>query len=137
MNERLQGIGNLRSDTRDIPEVFIPHPNLSDAVNRNIIDSEIEGGVWLNRMPIGSLIEVQTLNRIYSVIYLGDGEAMISGHPEICPEPVKVYIAGSNWGGSMLKMQFIGRGMHMEFTDPQRRRIVTSPVVDVRERRAA
>ncbi len=27
-----------------------PHPNLSDAVNRNIVQSEIEGGVFLDSL---------------------------------------------------------------------------------------
>jgi hypothetical protein len=141
MNERFQSSENHPDSSPATgdhgPALFHPHPNLADAVNRNIVHSEIEGGVWLARVPVGALLEVQTVNRIYTVVYLGEGEAMISGHPDICPEPTRVYIAGSNWGGSMLKVQFIGRGMHMEFTDPQRRRIITSPVVDVRERRAA
>jgi len=117
--------------------VFPPHPNLSDEINRNIIQSEIDGGVWLNRLPTGTCLEVETMNRVYRVVNLGDGDAMISGHPEICPEPVRVHISGSNWGGSMLKALFIGRGMHMEFRDPKRRRIITSPVVDIRERQSA
>ena len=28
-----------------VPKPFIPHPNFSDEVNRNIVQSEIEGGV--------------------------------------------------------------------------------------------
>jgi hypothetical protein len=40
---------------------------------------------------------------------------LISGHPEYCPEPVLVAIAGSTWEGSMLKRGFVGRGMHLGF----------------------
>jgi hypothetical protein len=125
------------TSTEVLLEPFRPHPNLSEHINSNIIQSEIDGGVWLVRVPVGTFIDVQTMNRVYSIEYLGDGDAMISGHPEICPEPVRVHISGSNWGGSMLKALFIGRGMHMEFRDPERRRIITSPVVDIRERSAA
>src|SRR6476661_7105316 len=39
---------------------FAPHPNLSDAVNSNIIDSEIEGGVWLHHLLPGELLEIET-----------------------------------------------------------------------------
>jgi len=122
--------------TSGLPDLFQPHPHLSDAINRNIVQSEMEGGVWLARVPVGTHLEVQTMNNLYKIIHLGDGDAMISGHPEICPEPVRVHISGSNWGGSMLKTLFIGRGMHMEFRDPQKRRIVTSPVVEIREKEA-
>jgi hypothetical protein len=47
---------------------------------------------------------------------------------------VRVAIAGSTWGGSMLKLRFVGRGMHLEFSHPAYRTpIVTSPIQDVRE----
>ena len=62
----------------------------------------------------------------------GDGKALISGHPEFCPDPVLVTVDGSNWGGSMLKMSFIGRGMHLEFRHPAFQTIVTSRIVDIR-----
>jgi hypothetical protein len=59
---------------------------------------------------------------------------MISGHPQFCPLPVQVTIAGSTWGGSMLKMRFIGRGMQMEFHHPAYNTpIVTSPIQEIRE----
>jgi hypothetical protein len=44
-----------------------------------------------------------------------------------------VRISGSNWGGSMLKAAFLGRGMHLEYRHPgYRGPIVTSPIVDIR-----
>jgi len=54
------------------------------------------------------------------------------GHPQYCPEPVAVRIAGSTWDGSMLKLQFIGRGMRLEFRHPVFRTIKTSRIVDIR-----
>ena len=70
---------------------------------------------------------------------------MISGHPQYCPEPVQVTIAGSTWGGSMLKVRFIGRGMHLEFHHPAYSApIITSaiqeifePIESIKDRRAA
>ena len=65
---------------------------------------------------------------------LGGSEALISGHPQYCPEPVQVAISGSTWGGSMLKQRFIGRGMHLEFCHPEYRTpIVTSKIQEIRE----
>jgi hypothetical protein len=117
--------------------MFVPHQNLSDQVNGNIIRSEIEGGVYLRDLPDTSTLEVITQNRGYTLVIGRDGEAWISGHPEFCPEPVLVRIAGSNWGGSMLKAAFLGRGMHLEYRHPgYRGPIVTSPIVDIRLRAA-
>jgi hypothetical protein len=89
--------------------------------------------VYLNELPDQSTIEVVTQNRGYTLVVSRDGHAMISGHPEFCPEPVLVRISGSNWGGSMLKAAFLGRGMHLEYRHPKfRGPIVTSAIVDIR-----
>jgi hypothetical protein len=62
-----------------------------------------------------------------------DGEELISGHPEFCPRPVRVRVQGSTWGGSMLKLRFVGRGMHLEFRHPEYPTpIITSPIVEIR-----
>jgi hypothetical protein len=113
---------------------FAPHPNLSDEVNGNIVHSEIEGGVFLEDLPPSTVLQIYTQHRCYTAVILGGSQALISGHPEYCPEPVPVAIAGSTWGGSMLKMHFVGRGMHLEFHHPEYRTpIVTSLVQDIHE----
>jgi hypothetical protein len=115
--------------------MFTPHPNLSDDVNGNIVRSEIEGGVSLGDLPPSTVLEIQTQHHRYTAVFLGESQALISGHPEFCPEPVLVAIAGSTWGGSMLKLRYIGRGMHLEFCHPEYRTpIVTSRIQEVRER---
>ena len=113
--------------------MWVPNENLSDEINANIIRSEIEGGVYLRDLPEESTLEVETRNRWYTVVVQRDGQALISGHPEFCPEPVLVYIHGSNWGGSMLKVAYLGRGMHMEYRHPAYHgAIVTSVIQDIR-----
>ncbi len=114
------------------PCLFAPNPYLSDAVNRNIVQSEIEGGVHLRDVPPGTVLEVETENRAYKIRYEGLGRAFISGHPVFCPEPTLVTIHGSTWGGSMIKTDYIGRGMHLEFTHPSLLPITTSMIVQVR-----
>ena len=84
--------------------------NLSDEINRNIIQSEIEGGVYLRDLPEAATVEVQTKNRYYTLVLCRDGSAWICGHPEFCPKPVLVQISGCNWGGSMLKTAYPGAG---------------------------
>jgi hypothetical protein len=118
-----------------VATMFIPHPNLSDEVNANIVQAEIEGGVSLGDLPPSTVLEIQTQHHRYTAVFLGESQALISGHPEYCPEPVLVAIAGSTWGGSMLKLRYIGRGMHLEFCHPEYRTpIVTSRIQEVRER---
>jgi hypothetical protein len=113
---------------------FKAHPCFSDVVNDNIIRSEIEGGVYLRDLSPGSVLSIQTKNRVYEMVILEDGAALISGHPEFCPEPTEVQIQGSTWGGSMLKTRFLGRGMHLEFEHPLYRKILTSRILDIRAR---
>ena len=112
--------------------MFAPHPNLGDEVNRNIVQSEIEGGVFLEGLPPDTVLQIRTQHHFYTALLLGEGAALISGHPQYCPQPVQVTIAGSTWGGSMLKVRFIGRGMHLEFHHPAYSTpIVTSPIQEI------
>lgn len=114
------------------PEPFKPNPHFADTVNRNIIESEIEGGVYLKDLEVGSFLEVETKNRIYTIEKRKDGFYM-SGHPEFCPEPTKVEIPGSTWGGSMLKTGFIGRGMHLEYVVPGKKPVTTTQIREIKE----
>ena len=120
-----------------LPNLFCPHPNLSDEVNRHIVQSEIEGGVHLDDLPEGETLEVETQNRLYTIVNCGAGKALISGHAKFCPHPVLVLIHGSTWGGSMLKVRFIGRGMRLEFRHPTYQTITTSKIVEIRPARRA
>src|ERR1700678_1017305 len=114
------------------PVLFVANPHFSDSVNRNIIRSEIEGGVYLGDLPPGSVLSIQTKNRVYQMVVLEDGAALISGHPEFCPEPTEVQIHGSTWGGPMIMTRYLGRGMHLEFEHPRHQVILTSRIVDIR-----
>jgi hypothetical protein len=111
----------------------VQHENLNRMVNRNIVRSEVEGGVYLRDLSPGSSIEIRTRNRLYLIVMQAAGEALISGHPDFCPSPVLVKVDGSNWGGSMLKQGFIGRGMRLEFRHPVFQTVTTSPIFEIRQ----
>jgi|SRR5579871_2573914 len=126
--------GKARSAVSRAPSLFSPHPSLSDAVNRKIIQSEIEGGVFLQDLPPATVLDIQTQHHLYTAVVLAENSVLICGHPEYCPEPVPVAVAGSTWGGSMLKRGFVGRGMHLEFSHPNYRTpITTSRIQQIRE----
>ena len=115
------------------PELYAVHPNLSDSINSNIVESEIEGGVYLRDLFDGSSVEIETRNHCYTLVPCGGSDAMLCGHPEYCPEPVRIVVLGSTWGGSMLKEAFIGREMHLEFKHPAYSGpITTSRIVKIR-----
>jgi hypothetical protein len=102
-----------------------------------MIQSEIEGGVHLHRLPPGTVLEIETQNRVYTIESRSSNETLISGHPIFCPEPAPARIHGSTWGGSMLKEHFIGRGMHMEFHVKEMPPVTTSRILEIRGRKVA
>ncbi len=108
-----------------------PHQGFSDQVNHNIIQSEIEGGVFLENLPEGATLVLRTENRRYVIEKRAQGQVLISGHPQYCPKPHCTYIHGSTWGGSMLKVGFIGRGMHLEFGPVNGATITTSRIIEI------
>ncbi len=121
----------------DLPiGMFQPHANLCDQVNHNIVQSEIEGGVFLSDLKPRTILFIQTQHHCYTAVFVRDNQALIWGHPKFCPRPVSVSISGSTWGGSMLKSRFVGRGMRLEFHHPgYKTPIVTSPIQAINERR--
>lgn len=108
--------------------------HFDDLVKEKIIQSEIEGGALLEDLAVGRTLEVTTHHHTYLIEKRADGY-YISGHPEYCPDPIKATIAGSTFGGSILKRGFVGRGMHLEFTvEGNRKPITTSSIEEVVER---
>src|SRR5687768_10836579 len=89
-------------------------------------------GIYLKDLSVGDLIEVETKNRSYAFENCGNGQALVSGHPEYCPEPVLVRLQGSTWGGTMLKPGYIGRGMLLEFLHPAFGVVRTSRIQRIR-----
>jgi hypothetical protein len=112
---------------------FEDHPNLTPEVNAAICDSELSGGVWFNKLPVGSVVTVQTRNTLYTIERRKDGD-YISGNERYCPVPVKTQIQGSTFGGSMIKLGWIGIGMHMEFWIAEHGTLTSSAILDFKVR---
>ena len=106
------------------------HPNLTPEVNNAIQESELAGGIWWRGLPVGSVVQVQTANTLYRLEKREDGD-YISGNQKYCPEPTKVSIHGSTWGGSMLKIGFLGMAMYLEFSVEGHGTITTSLMSNV------
>ena len=109
------------------------HENFAPEVNAAYDKSEAEGGFWLDKLAVGKRLIVQTKKHTYTIERREDS-LYIWGNDKYCPVPTKCRIPGSNFGGSMLRMKFIGRGMYMEFhTDAHPKRIVTTEIQEVTE----
>lgn len=109
------------------------HPNLSGELNRKIEEATILGGAWIEKLPKGKALRVKTLNSTYIIRKDGDGYLWISGHYRYCPDPIQCNIHGSTFGGSVIRVGFIGRGMHLEVGLPSGRVMITSPIQEVEE----
>lgn len=109
------------------------HPNLSDDINANIAKSELLGGILSKDMEPSSRLQVHTKNTLYTILKDAEGNYFIHGGRFSLPTPC--CIAGSTWGGSMLKVGFIGVGMHLEFSimgpGKQRMTYTTSQIKEI------
>ena len=108
--------------------------NLDAEVQQNLWLSKAEGGFSLDTLAIGAVLELETDNRLYTLEYAGNSQARICGHPRYCPDPVLIEVHGSSWAGAMLKLGFIGCGMHLEYRHPSFGMLRTSRIKSVRER---
>ena len=84
-----------------------------------------------NLVP-GSLIDVETQSRHYSIEYLGGNSIRVSGHPEFCPTPVTGSLQGSLDRDGTLELGFIACGMRMIILLDDAQPITTSRVLHVR-----
>lgn len=82
-------------------------------------------------LPPGSVVDVETKNRRYRIEWVGGHGARMSGHLEICPEPIPVKLQGSSDEQGVLEPGLIRAGRYFQFlTD--RRPVKTSSVVKLR-----
>ena len=124
----------MSENPEDPGDLFRPSKHLSDEINNHIIESEIEGGVFVEGLQVGKSLEIQTQSRKYVLKKVGADEFTIEGHPKYCPQPISCKIFGSSWGGSMLKTGFVGRGMLLVYnTIEHPGEINTSMIQDIKE----
>jgi hypothetical protein len=99
--------------------------------------AELLDEVDLQSLEEGSVIDVETKSRHYRIEYLGDDQAWISGHPKLCPFPVRAQIEGSI-GGSGIEPGSIRQGMHLVFRRlDDRVPVTTSEITGIKAETAA
>ena len=88
-------------------------------------------GVGLHELAAFTTLVVKTFNSLYRVVVLDPPQPriLIQGGT-FFPQPTEASLAGASFGGSMLKLAWLGCGLRMEVClDGQR--IVTSPVKSI------
>lgn len=101
------------------------HPNLSPEINRALAQSERDGGVDLRELPTGVTLRITTKNSVYRLRRGPDPYAFLiqgsprSDRPASGTTRFSTYwfpctVPGSTWGGSMIKVDFVGIGMRLE-----------------------
>jgi len=84
---------------------------------------------------LNHVIVVQTLNTKYvftSIQGRVRGQAFkVEGEPRYLAKSEVVHIHGSTWGGSMIRLGFIGVDMRLEFSTKEHNCITTSPIQSV------
>ena len=61
------------------------------------------------------MLDVETRNRHYRIECLGGPGVRISGHPELCPTPVRGTLQGSSDKAGVLEPGLIGTGRYLRF----------------------
>lgn len=94
---------------------------------QNLIDRQLElGGIDIRQLTPGTTVHVLTKNSLYKLLLKGEQEVQASGG--WFKEPTDCYFNGSTFGGSMLKIAWIGFRMYMEFVIPGRKMLTTSSI---------
>ena len=93
-----------------------------------MLDADKSDGIDIDDLPVGAVLEIETGHTRYLLENRGDGEVVLSGHPEFCPEPVLVKFHGSVGGPALIKMGRIEPGLKMAFQHPKFGTLRTSRV---------
>jgi hypothetical protein len=84
-----------------------------------------------------TLLVVRTENSVYQIVLLGPGESRIAVQGgQFFGSLTEGRLAGSSFGGSLLKLAWVGVGLHLEIY-ARGQRIVTSRVRAIEIRRSA
>ena len=105
-----------------------PETQISRAPTLDGFVAEVAGSPGINLRELDPLttLVVRTRNSSYRVIMSHDTSVIVQGG-RFFPDATPARIDGSGFGGSLLKIGWIGIGLSMEiFADGQR--IITSPV---------
>ncbi len=117
-----QDTGRLIGTKSEVAEI-----RTSDSLDNLMKISPVLPGIALESLAPLDTLRVRTLNSDYRIFLLDSstGRALVDGG--CFPEPVEAVVNGSNFGGSTLKVGWIGIGLRIEMW-AEDRLVSTSPV---------
>jgi hypothetical protein len=86
-------------------------------------------GVNLSDLEPLTVLRVRTRNSLYRIVVSDASKVLVQGG-DFFPDSTAGHLSGSGFGGSLLKVGWIGVGLRMEFLSGDRR-IVTSRVSEI------
>lgn len=88
---------------------------LDQIIEQRAREQQELGGIDVTKLKPNTKIEIKTKNGEYYIELLDNqGNVKIKGSR--IPTPTNAYFSGSTWGGSIIKLHWIGFGMYMEFS---------------------
>jgi hypothetical protein len=113
------------------------NPKLSRTATLDRIGDLVDdtAGVHLRDLPPFTNLLVWTMNSLYRVIVTHWPEVFVQGGA-FFPDPTLACIDGSSFGGSCLRVGWIGAGLFVEIRSGGRR-IITSPVLAITTEQAS
>ncbi len=120
----MSGSGSFRAN--EVPD--------SGIVSGIFLPVDDKGGLALQAVKPGTILEVHTKNNIYTVVPQESGEVLIWGHPEYCPEPTTVSGLGSTYWNGIFREGYLGIGMHLNFPF-NGRRVKTSGILSIQAKK--
>ena len=121
------GVGPDRSNRRRLTH-SVPRERTLDGFTAKV---EAADGFGLSELDALTTVVVTTTNSAYRIVVLDPPRSriLIQGG-RFFAEPTEARLAGASFGGSLLKLSWLGRGLRMELSvDGQR--IVTSRVKSI------
>lgn len=94
---------------------------------QKLIDEQ-KDGIDVRSLKPGTKVFVNTKNSEYIIETTSKPGYVKAQGGRYFPEVQECYFNGSTWGGSMLKLGWIGRGMHLEFSLEDGRTLTTTGV---------
>lgn len=108
-----------------------------DEVAKQLSETKNEKGFFISKLAPNIRLILQTQKSKYEIEYLDKNIGLITGGtlPDKSirfSNPTKIKLLGSSWGGSMFRIDWIGKEMKLEFKEQQtNNRFITSFILGV------
>ena len=94
-----------------------------------MLSKTLEIGIDVNKLQAGTIVLVTTKNNLYKLIKTDRDGIVYAQGGKYFIEPTEVYFSGSTFGGSMIKIGWIGYEMIMEMHMIENQKKITTSAI--------